>query len=149
MPVKNIFLFNSSAGIAILATVAYHFFVKKIPAGIHPIVSVIGIYAAVLIISVAILPFVIEKGTLVESFRQLNWIQLVLAVVVFGMEMGFLLMYRYGWDLSVGNVVTGVVINIVLMAIGVLFLRERLSAINLVGLVMCISGVAMVGYRAS
>lgn len=149
MPVKNVLLFNSSAGIAILATVAYHFFVKKIPSGINPIVSVIGIYAVVLVVSVAILPFVIEKGTLIENFRQLNWIQVVLAVVVLGMEMGFLLMYRYGWSLSVGNVVTGVVINIVLMAIGVLFLRERLSTLNIAGLLMCITGVAMVGYRPS
>lgn len=149
MPIKNVLLFNSSAGIAILATVAYHFFVKKIPSGINPIVSVIGIYAVVLVISLAILPFVIEKGTVLEHFRQLNWIQVVLAVVVLGMELGFLLMYRYGWDLSVGNVVTGVVINIVLMAIGVVFLRERLSTMNLVGLVMCIAGVAMVGYRTS
>lgn len=149
MPLKNAFLFNSSAAIAIMATVAYHFFVKKIPAGINPIVSIIGIYAVVLLLSIAILPFVVEKGAMIDSFRQLNWIQIVLAVVVFGMELGFLLMYRYGWDLSVGNVVTGVVINIVLMAIGVLFLRERLSTLNLVGLIMCIAGVAMVGYRPS
>ncbi|WP_322051569.1 EamA family transporter [Paraburkholderia bannensis] len=141
-------MYYFSAGLAIVATVAYHFFVKKIPSDINPIVSVIGIYATVLVLSFIVLPFFIEKGTLIENFSRLNWVQIILAFVVFGMELGFLLMYRYGWDLSVGNVVTGVFINTALMAIGILFLHEKLSALNIAGLAMCIVGVAMVGYRS-
>jgi drug/metabolite transporter (DMT)-like permease len=145
---KNFALFYGSAALAIIATVAYHFFVKKIPSDINPIISIIGIYSTVLVLSLVVLPFFIEKGTLIESFSKLNWVQLVLAFVVFGMELGFLLMYRYGWDLSVGNVVTGVFINAVLMCIGIFFLHEKLSAINIAGLVFCALGVAMVGYRS-
>ena len=145
---KNFTLYYVSAALAIFATVAYHFFVKKIPSNINPIVSIIGIYFTVLVLSLVILPFFIEKGTLIESFSKLNWVQLVLAVVVFAMELGFLLMYRSGWDLSVANVVTGVFINAALMCIGIFFLHEKLSAINITGLIFCALGVAMVGYRS-
>jgi drug/metabolite transporter (DMT)-like permease len=43
-------------------------------------------------------------------------------------------------------VVTGFVISLVLMIIGAFFLSERLSLINLIGVVLCIIGVAMIGY---
>lgn len=144
---KNLTLYYVSAVLAILATVAYHFFVKKIPSDVNPVVSIIGIYFTVLVLSIVVLPFFIEKGTLVEKFSKLNWVQLVLAVVVFAMELGFLLMYRAGWNLSVANIVTGVFINAVLMCIGIFFLHEKLSTINIAGLLFCAVGVAMVGYR--
>lgn len=145
---KNQLLYYGSALLATLATTGYHFFVKKIPADINPIVSVMGIYTAVLLMSALVLPFFVDKGTLADNVARLSWVQLAVAVVVFGMELGFLLMYRYGWNLSVGNVVTGVFINALLMSIGLLFLHEKLSSINIAGLVLCAVGVAMVGYRA-
>lgn len=145
---KSTTMFYGSAALAILATVGYHFFVKKIPANINPMVSVIGIYMVVLILALVLSPFLIPKGEFLENVQRLSWVQVALGVIVMGMELGFLLMYRHGWDLSLGNVVTGVFINVALVAIGLLFLREHLSVINITGIVMCIIGVAMIGYKS-
>lgn len=138
-----------SATIAILGTVSYHYFVKKVPSTISPVVSIIGIYITVLPIMLGIMVLFPEKGGLAAQFRQLNWVQFAIAVSILFMEMGFLLMYRSGWDLSVGNIVTGVFINFILVAIGVVLLREQLNLINIAGAVLCIAGVAMIGYRSS
>lgn len=141
-------LFYVSAALAINATVGYHFFVKKIPTDINPLVSVIGIYVVVLVAAVVLVPFFVPKGEFMVNVQRLGWVQATIGIIVLGMELGFLLMYRYGWDLSLGNVVTGVVINIVLMAIGLLFLGEQLGRINIMGIMLCIVGVAMIGYRS-
>ncbi len=135
-----------SALLAIVGTIAYHFFVKKIPSTIDPIISVVAIYIFVLILSAVIVSVFVDKSTIMVNIKQVNWIQLAIACAIICMELGFLLMYRYGWNLSTGNVVTGVVINFALVAIGILFLKEQLSLINIMGAFMCIVGVAMISY---
>src|SRR5574342_106726 len=111
----NTLMFYVSAMVAIIGAVGYQYFVKRVPASLNPVVSVIGIYVSVLMLSAILLLFFPVEGGLVKQLRQLSWIQLVIAISVFMIEIGFLLMYRYGWNLSTANLVTGVFINIVLV----------------------------------
>lgn len=143
------FLYYGSAALAIIGTIAYHNFIKMIPDEIDPIISVIAIYVFVMIISAVIFPFFVERSAIMGNIRLIDWTQFGVACAVVCMELGFLMMYRTGWDLSVGNVITGVVINIILLAIGYMLLKEVLSPINVAGVVLSIVGVALISYRAS
>jgi drug/metabolite transporter (DMT)-like permease len=78
----------------------------------------------------------------------LSWIQIALAASVMMIELGFLLMYRYGWSLSTGNLVTGVFVNLILVALGVTLLGEKLNPVNGMGIAFCILGVALIAYRS-
>jgi len=141
-------MFYISAMIAIVGAVGYQYCVKRVSVSLNPVVSVIGAYIAVLILSLAILPFFHSEGGLVKQFRQLNWVQLAIAVSVLLIELGFLLMYRYGWNLSTGNLITGVIVNIALLGLGAIALGEKVSLTNAIGVVICIIGVALIGYRS-
>ena len=141
-------MFTLSAIIAVVGAVSYQFFVKRVPAGINPIISVIGVYIAALVLSVFLLPLFPAEGGLLKHIRQLSWVQLAMAGAVCLMEVGFLLMYRYGWNLSMGNLVTGVFINIILVALGVILLREKISIVNAIGIAISILGVALISYRS-
>lgn len=105
-------MFYISAGVAIIGAVGYQYFVKLVPAPLNPIVSIIGMYVVVLAISMVLLPLFPAEGGLRNHFRQLSWIQIALAISVIMIELVFLLMYRYGWSLGTGNLVTGVFINL-------------------------------------
>ena len=148
MQSMNKTMFYVSALVAIVGAVGYQYFVKRVPASLNPVVSMIGIYVAVLALGVILLPLFPAEGGLLHHVRQLSWIQLALAVSVTMIELGFLLMYRYGWDLSTGNLVTGVVINLVLVGLGVSLLGERVSRVNGIGIALCILGVALISYRS-
>lgn len=104
-------------------------------------------YVAVLALGVALLILFPAEGGLRTHVRQLNWIQLALAVSVMMIELGFLLMYRYGWNLSTGNLVTGVIVNLILIVLGVALLGEKVNFVNAVGFVLSILGVALISYR--
>ena len=134
--------------VAIAGAAGYQFFVKRIPVTINPVVSIIGVYAAVLALSLFLLPLFPPEGGLRHHLRQLNWIQLAVGVTVFMIELGFLLMYRYGWSLSTGNLVTGVFVNVILVGVGVALLGEKLSPVNAIGIALSIIGVAMISYRS-
>ncbi len=140
-------MFYISASIAIIGAVGYQYFVKRVPISLNPVVSVMGIYAAVLAFGAILLFFFPVEGGLLKHIRQLNWLQLALAASVFMIELGFLLMYRHGWNLSMGNLVTGVVVNIALVGLGITLLGEKVNAINFIGIALSILGVALIGYR--
>jgi len=141
-------MFYISACVAIVGAVGYQYFVKRVPVSLNPIVSVIAMYAAVLALGVILLPLFPTEGGLRHHLRQLSWIQLALAVSVIMIELGFLMMYRYGWNLSTGNLITGVVINLILVGLGVTLLGEKVSIVNAIGIAFCILGVALIGYRS-
>ena len=141
-------MFYISAGVAIVGAVGYQYFIKRVPGSLNPIVSVMGMYIAVLALGVILLPFFQAEGGLRHHIRQLSWIQLALAVTVMMIELGFLLMYRYGWNLSTGNLVTGVFVNIILVGLGSALLGEKVSVVNAIGIAFCILGVALISYRS-
>ena len=126
----------------------YQYFVKQIPASINPVVSVLGMYLAVLVMGLVLLPFIPPEGGLIKHIRQLNWTKLVVAGSVMLIELGFLLMYRSGWDLSTGNLVTGVFVNIILVSLGVWLLGENVTLINGIGIILSIIGVTLISYNA-
>lgn len=140
-------MYYISAFVAILGAVGYQYFVKRVPVTLNPIVSVIGMYVAVLAIGAILLPFIPPEGGLIKHIRQLNWIQLALAVSVLMIELGFLLMYRYGWNLSTGNLITGVFVNLILVGVGITLLGEKMSLINTIGIILSIIGVTLISYR--
>jgi drug/metabolite transporter (DMT)-like permease len=144
---KRTIMFYISAGVAIIGAVSYQYFVKRIPSSINPIVSVIGMYVAVLALGIILLPLFPAEGGLRNHFRQLNWIQMALAVSVIMIELGFLLMYRFGWSLGTGNLVTGVFVNIILLGLGVALLGEKVNFVNAIGIAFCILGLALISYR--
>jgi drug/metabolite transporter (DMT)-like permease len=140
-------MYYVSAVIAITGAVGYQYFVKRIPSTINPIVSIFGMYIAVLAFSTVLLPIFPGEGGFLKHFQKLNWVQLALAVSVIMIELGFLLMYRYGWQLSTANIITGVFVNLFLIGIGSILLGEKVNGLNAVGIVLCIIGVALISYR--
>lgn len=61
------------------------------------------------------------------------------AVVV--AELGFLLIYRSGWNISIASVVSTVAAAIFLLPVGAIFLQEKLSQANIVGILLCLVGL--------
>ena len=72
---------------------------------------------------------------------------MVLAISVMMIEFGFMLMYGNGLDLRMENLITSVFFNLLLAALGLFFLAEHFSVINAIGILICISCVALVNYK--
>ena len=133
--------------LAIACTVGYHLVLKLTPGGVNPLLSLMVTYALVTVTFGAILllsPAAIDWRA---GLRPLNWTALALAVVIVGLDLGFLFLYRSGYEVSLGALVTQSAAALLLLAIGVAFFRERLSAPNVAGLVLCLAGLWLVNRR--
>jgi multidrug transporter EmrE-like cation transporter len=134
--------------LAIVATVGYHLVLKLTPAGVNPLVSLMATYALVTVCFGAVL--LATQGGHLEwraEVRHLNWTAIALAVAIVGLDLGFLYLYRSGFEVSLGALVTQSAAALVLLAIGVAFFKEQLTIQNAVGLVFCLAGLWLVNRR--
>jgi len=145
---KNMTMFYISAGFVIIGSISYQYLAKRILVSLNPIISMIGMYTAVLVLGVFLLPLFPSEDSISHHLRQLSWIQLDLAISSIMVALGFLLIYQYGWNLSTGNIVTGVFINIILVILGVTLLGEKINLLTAIGIAPCSLGAVLISLRS-
>ena len=82
-----------------------------------------------------------------DSLRQVNWTALALALAIIALDFGFLLLYRSGFDVSLGQLVTQSAAALLLILLGVALFREKLSPANLAGIALCVVGLWLISRR--
>jgi drug/metabolite transporter (DMT)-like permease len=137
-----------SFGIAIASSVLYHIFQKAITPEANPVISLLVTYFVAFGLTLFLLLVFPLKSDIITSFRQLNWASIVLAVAIVGLEMGFLLAYRAGWDIGLAGVATNVAAAVLLVPAGLLVFQEKPTLVNLLGVAVCIIGLVMVNARS-
>ena len=140
-------MFYLSVGLAILSTLLYHIFQKLTPVDVNPALALSVTYATAMVICLALLIFYRTDLSLTDSLRKLNWASFALAFTLVGLEVGFLLVYRSGWNISLAAMVANVAVTILLVPVGLAFFNEKLSLLNVVGLVVCVIGLVMVNMK--
>jgi multidrug transporter EmrE-like cation transporter len=131
-------------GIAIAATVGYHLVIKLTPAGANPFLSLAVTYAVVTVAFSAVYAAMPGPAPLRAALGELNWTALVLGVVVVFLDLGFLMLYRGGFDVSLGQLVTQSVAALLLLLLGVAFFAEKLSLLNIAGILLCVAGLWLI-----
>jgi uncharacterized membrane protein len=140
-------LFYFSITLTIISNALYHVFQKLTPTNVNPMLALAVTYITATVICLLLLPFYPLSSNLIDSLRQLNWASFALAFAIIGLELGFLLAYRAGWNISLGAIVSNVAVTVVLVPVGLLFFKERISPLNLIGIVVCILGLLMVNQK--
>jgi drug/metabolite transporter (DMT)-like permease len=140
-------IFYFSIVLAIAASVMYHVVLKVTPASVNPAISLVVTYGLAMVLSLCLLPFFPLKTGIVEAFRQLNWASYVLAIALVGLEAGFLLAYRSGWRVSTAAILVNATMTLLLVPIGLSLFKERLTPLNIGGILVCIAGLVMMNWR--
>lgn len=140
-------LFYLSMGLTIISNALYHVFQKLTPTNVNPMLALAVTYLTAAAVCLLFFPFYPSSVGLIDSLRQLNWASFALAFAIIGLELGFLLAYRSGWNISLAAIVSNVAVGLVLVPIGLLFFKERVSLLNLIGIAVCIAGLVMVNQR--
>lgn len=134
-------------GLAIAATVAYHIVMKLTPASANPYLSLAVTYAVVTVAFSAVYVALPGSSALREAFGHLNWTTLALGVVVVFLDLGFLMLYRGGFDVSLGQIVTQSAAALLLVLVGVAWLDEKLTLVNVGGILLCVVGLWLINKK--
>lgn len=135
-----------TAGLAVLSTVLYNLFQKLTPSDANPALALTVTYLTAL--GATLLLFTLyPAGNLGASLQKLNWVSLTLGLAIAGVEIGTLLAYRAGWQISLLPIVVNVVASLALVSIGALLFKEKLSPLNVLGILVCIAGLVMINFK--
>jgi drug/metabolite transporter (DMT)-like permease len=131
----------------VLSVTTYQLAAKFVPHTLSPwhVFTVVYIIGAVLCIVAGFIDS--SKQSLWEALRGSNWAVFVLGFAVVGIETGYLLAFRAGWKLSITGVVSNAAAAAVMFPVGVLLLKERLTPVNIVGVVVAIVGLFLIVKR--
>jgi multidrug transporter EmrE-like cation transporter len=145
---KSMFLFYFSITLAICSSALYHFTAKSTPSDVNFTVSLLVTYAVAFgIVLLTFFFFPVEKNSLAAEFRKLNWASIGLAVAVVGIEFGFLLTYRSGWNLGIAAVLVNVVASLILVPVAIFYFKDDISWINILGILVCLGGLIMLNWK--
>ncbi|KUO58656.1 hypothetical protein APF79_03695 [bacterium BRH_c32] len=133
--------------LVVLSSVCYHVSQKSTPSGLNPIVALIVTYVTASVVSILSYFVFVPKSDLVgllEAIKNANWASLLLGFTVVGLELGFLLAYRAGWNISIAGLLSNTLVALMLIPVGLLLFKETISLTSVIGVVICITGLIFV-----
>jgi len=136
-------MFYLSMIIAILSVTAYQILQKQISININPVVSLMITYAVAILFTATLFILFPSENNILESLKNANYASYLLGITIVGIEMGFLLAYRNGWKLSMATPFYTSITTVLLLLIGIIFFKEYLTGIKILGIVFCILGVIL------
>lgn len=131
----------------VCSSVIYHVCAKSTSPKINAFASLAVTYLIGAVVSAALYYLTSPTKRLAEELSRVNWATLVLGLAIVGLEAGNIFMYKVGWDISLGPLVTSSTLAVTLLAVGVLFYREELSLTKVLGIVLCVAGLILVNKK--
>jgi multidrug transporter EmrE-like cation transporter len=120
--------------------VLYHVAVKSVPEALAPALVLIVAYTTALGVSTA--AYLLMPAPLDNAASARPWHPAVIAIglAIAMIHVGYLLMYRAEWSVSVASALTNGLVATLLVPIGIAAFGERLSAMKGLGIGLCLVG---------
>lgn len=141
------FLYIFSIFLVVASNTMYHICQKSTPERANPFVALLVTYATAIVMTAVTLFFYKPENGLIESIKQLNWTSIVLGISIVGLELGYLLAYRAGWNISVGSLVANILLALILIPIGIMLYHEKFELTKVIGSVFCIVGLILINRK--
>ena len=130
--------------IVVLSNTVYHIAAKGTSQSINAFASLIITYIVGLLCCLVLFYTTSEDKSLRKELKKVNWATFVLGICIAFLEFGNIMMYKVGWDISVGSLVSNISLAVVLILIGVFFYKEKLSKRKITGMLLCAAGFVMI-----
>jgi uncharacterized membrane protein len=133
--------------LAVGGNVLYHLSQKSMPKAANPLYVITIAYLVGIVLCVLSTFVYPNEKTFMETLRESNWAVFAMGAGAVVIELGFLLAYRAGWNVSTTAVACSTAVTIMLVPIGLLAYKEHLSLRNVVGLLFCLLGLVLVAKK--
>lgn len=130
----------------VIGFVSYSLILKTLRPDIHPLVFLSIAYAMAFMLASALWMIFGDLGSKLLRPSDFAW-ALLMGLALVTIEFGFLLTLRNGWPVGVAATAINVATASLLLVIGMIAFREKLSAVNVAGAVMCLGGLILITHK--
>jgi uncharacterized membrane protein len=141
---KNFYL---PFALAVGGNVVYHLSQKSMPKAANPLYVITIAYLVGIVLCVLSAFIYPNEKSFMETLRESNWAIFAMGASAFVIELGFLLAYRAGWNISTASVACSTAVTLMLIPIGLFMFKEHLSLRNIIGLLFCMFGLILVAKK--
>jgi uncharacterized membrane protein YdcZ (DUF606 family) len=120
---------------------------KSISHTANPLHAIIIAYLAGIVFCTLFAFFYTTEKSFFDSFRESNWAIFTVGIGAAFIEIGFLLAYRAGWNLSSTSVLVNIAIAVLLIPIGMIVFKEKLSVSQGLGIILCVAGLFLIARK--
>lgn len=117
---------------------------KSMPSDVNPFGALMVTYLAAAIISAVIFAFAVEPSNVGIEISKINWTSIILALAIVGLEVGYVFVYRAGWQVSNASVVANIGLACVLLIVGYFLYKENVSILQILGIFVCMFGLILI-----
>lgn len=128
----------------VASNILYNICQKSTPQSANPFAALLITYLTAAILTVILFQFYKTDKGFWQSFNNLNWTSITLGIAIVGLEVGYLLAYRAGWNISVGSLVANIFLALMLIPIGILFYHEGFDLNKIAGVAFCVVGLVLI-----
>ena len=129
--------------LVVLSNTVYQICAKSIPETVNPLAALTITYLTAAVASVVLYCVLNRDVNLIQQWRQINWASIVLGLVIIGLEVGVIYAYKAGWQVSTAATVQSAFLAILLLVVGLVLYREAITWNKVVGVVVCLIGLAI------
>ena len=132
--------------LAVAANVFYHVASKSVPAEQNAFMGLVVNYATALLASAILFFFTPHEKILIEAAKS-NWACILMGVSITGLEVGFVMIYRAGGELSTVSLIVNILLALAMLLVGGFFYHEEISARKIFGAILCLAGVVLLSLK--
>lgn len=126
------------------SNVFYHILAKNIPQQLNPMISLVVTYLSAAIFALILFFLTDSTRDFVSQFKHVNWIPVVFALAIVGLEFGNIMLYRAGWNISIGSLVYNIALALILVFVGLFLYKEHISLQQYIGIGLCVAGLIFI-----
>lgn len=144
-------MYYASMAIAIIGLTVYQLIMKSAPRGVNPwwLLALAYLVAALICIPAGYLwKRTIAPDETAPGISHLTAASLI-ALAVILIEIGYLLVYRANWPMSLAPVVAQTFTIALLLVTGILFFKESFSFTKASGLALALAGVFLITFKST
>ena len=130
--------------VVIASNTFYNICMKSTPSDVNPFAALMVTYIISVIITSIIFVFMAKPEHISSELSKVNWVSVILAFALVGLEVGYVFVYRAGWQVSNATVVANIGLACVLIIVGYLLYKENVSIRQILGIIVCMIGLILI-----
>ena len=130
--------------IVILSNTFYNICMKSMPSDVNPFGALMVTYIVSAIITAIIFVVMVKPSHVMFELSKVKWTSIVWELALVGLEVGYVFVYRAGWQVSTASVVANIGLACVLLIVGYFLYRENVSIRQIIGIVVCMFGLVLI-----
>lgn len=133
--------------LVILSNVMYQLCARRMPNSVDPFAALTITYLVGALASLLLYLLMNRGGNILEEFSQVNFVPFIFGLVIVGIEVGWIYVYKAGWQISTAPIVQSAIVAVILIIVGFLLFKESMTWNKILGIAVCILGLFFINLK--